>query len=68
MIDNWAGGKMEHADRLLHALTVSAAAMANDIAHLEEQQNTIRQELATARAVRAELLGAADALNRQRLG
>lgn len=56
----------EQPDSLLTALAAEAATV--HIADLEQQQTVIRQELAVWRALRSELLGSADALNRQRLG
>ena len=42
--------------------------LADVIADLEQRESDIRLQLDTARALRSELLGMADALNRQRLG
>ena len=54
--------------RLLDSLASQASVLANVIADLEEREADIRLQLDTARALQSELLGAADVLNRQRLG
>jgi len=52
---------------LLDALAAEASTLADNIATLEQQQHALRRELAAVRALRAEILWAADELNRQRL-
>ena len=54
--------------RLLDSLTSQVSVLADDIAALEQREADIRLELNTARALRSELVGTADVLNRQRLG
>jgi len=52
---------------LLDSLASQASALAHDIADLEQREADIRLQLDTARALRSELLGTADVLNRKRL-
>jgi hypothetical protein len=51
---------------LLENMLVELAELTQTVADLEEQQEEIGLELARIRALRAELLGTADLLNRQR--
>jgi hypothetical protein len=51
---------------LLDSMLVELAELTQTIADLEEQQEDIRLKLVKIRALRAELLGTADLLNRQR--
>jgi hypothetical protein len=54
--------------RLLDLLASQASVLAEDIAALEQREADIRLQLDTARALRSELVGTADVLNRARLG
>jgi hypothetical protein len=54
--------------RLLDSLASQASVLAEDIAALEQREADIRLQLDTARALRSELVGTADVLNRARLG
>jgi outer membrane murein-binding lipoprotein Lpp len=53
--------------RLLDSLASQVSVLADDIAALEQREEDIRVQLDTARALRSELVGTADVLNRQRL-
>jgi hypothetical protein len=54
--------------RLLDSLASQVSVLAEDIAALEQREADIRLQLDTARALRSELVGTADLLNRARLG
>ena len=54
--------------RLLDSLAWQVSVLAEDIAALEQREADIRLQLDTARALRWELVGTADLLNRARLG
>ena len=52
---------------MLDSLASQASVLADDIADLGQRETDIRLQLDTARALRSELLGTADLLNRKRL-